>query len=106
VDARLRRPRLVGRTTELALLDERLATASGGTATAVTIGGDAGTGRSRLLHEFLARLPEPTTALLGTCYEGSETPVPFAPIREAFRALPDGGTDALDPEQLLHRSRA
>jgi DNA-binding NarL/FixJ family response regulator len=72
----------------------------------VTIGGDAGSGRTRLLHEFLAALPEPATVLLGTCYEGSETPVPFAPIREAFRALPDDGADALDPAGLLHRSRA
>lgn len=106
MDERLRRPRLVGRTSELTLLGERMATASAGRAAALAIGGDAGSGRTRLLQEFLDHLPEPATVLLGTCYDGSEPPVPFAPLREAFRTLPDGGSDALDPTDLLQRTRA
>jgi ATP/maltotriose-dependent transcriptional regulator MalT len=106
VDERLRRPRLVGRTRELALLGERLAAASAGHAAAVTIGGDAGSGRTRLLQEFLDHLPAPATVLRGTCYDGSEPPVPFAPLREAFRDIPVDGEDVLDPADLLHHARA
>jgi len=92
VDERLRRPRLVGRTPELALLGELLRAASGGTPSAATIGGDAGCGKTRLLHEFLESTPDGTLTLAGTCYDGRDPPVPFAPLLEAFRSFPDGGS--------------
>ncbi|HEY0507004.1 MAG TPA: AAA family ATPase [Blastococcus sp.] len=91
MDERLRRPRIVGRTPELALLGELLQAASDGAASACTIGGDAGSGKTRLVHEFLRLTPAGTLALWGTCYEGRDPPVPFAPLLEAFRSLPDAG---------------
>jgi ATP/maltotriose-dependent transcriptional regulator MalT len=90
VDERLRRPRIVGRTPELALLGELLRAASDGAASACTIGGGAGCGKTRLVHEFLGSAPVGTLALWGTCYEGRDPPVPFAPLLETFRSLPDG----------------
>ena len=83
---RLRRPRLVGRTPQLALLGALLVTVSSGVSSAVTIGGDAGRGRTRLLHEFLATVPGDALVLLGACLGGSERPVPFAPLLEALRS--------------------
>jgi ATP/maltotriose-dependent transcriptional regulator MalT len=97
VDERLRRPRIVGRTAELALLGELLRAASDGATSACIIGGGAGCGKTRLVHEFLGSPPVGTLALWGTCYEGRDPPVPFAPLLEAFRSLPDAGSGPLAP---------
>src|SRR5688572_2567020 len=69
VDERLRRPRLVGRTRELAQLGELLRRAASGRPTVVALGGDAGSGKTRLLQEFLGSLPDGTLALPTRCYD-------------------------------------
>ena len=97
MDGRLRRPRLVGRGPELALLGERLRAVGTGIPAAVAIGGDAGSGKSRLLREFLSALPATVTGVLGCCYDGRDPPVPFAPLLDALRGLPDDGVAPLSP---------
>jgi predicted ATPase/DNA-binding CsgD family transcriptional regulator len=98
VDERLRRPRLVGRTAELALLGALPRAASDGHSSACLIGGDAGCGKTRLVREFLASPPEDTVVLAATCFDGRDPPVPFAPLLEAFRWLPEAGSGPLPPE--------
>jgi predicted ATPase/DNA-binding CsgD family transcriptional regulator len=97
VDERLRRPGLVGRTHELALLGELLRAASDATSSACLIGGDAGCGKTRLVHEFLGSTPGATPVLWGTCFGGRNPPVPFAPMFDAFRSLPAAGSGPLPP---------
>jgi predicted ATPase/DNA-binding CsgD family transcriptional regulator len=97
VDERSRRPRLIGRAHELALLGERLRAASDGHPTVVALGGDAGCGKTRLVQEFLRHLPDGTLTLCGACYDGRDPPVPFAPLLEAFRTRPDDGLGRLSP---------
>lgn len=46
---------LIGRDDEMALLVERLEAAAGGRAQVVLVGGDAGTGKTRLVHELARR---------------------------------------------------
>jgi predicted ATPase/DNA-binding CsgD family transcriptional regulator len=89
VDQRLRRPRLVGRTRELALLGELLRGPSDGEPAVVALGGDAGCGKTRLLQEFLGSLPDGTLTLRGRCYDGRDPPVRFAPLLDAFRSVPE-----------------
>jgi class 3 adenylate cyclase len=54
--------RLVGRERELALLRHCFTLAQGGRGQAVSIIGDAGLGKSRLLYEFVRRLRPPTVS--------------------------------------------
>ncbi|MFN8544238.1 MAG: adenylate/guanylate cyclase domain-containing protein [Candidatus Binatia bacterium] len=85
----------VGRTEELAQLlacHERLA---GGLAQVVAVVGDAGSGKSRLVHEFRERLAgTPTQVLEGRCAALSQS-VPYAPFVGMLRrhfALESGET--------------
>ncbi|TFV68879.1 helix-turn-helix transcriptional regulator, partial [Blastococcus sp. CT_GayMR20] len=94
MDERLRRPRLVGRTRELAQLGELLRRASDGHPTVVALGGDAGSGKTRLLQEFLGSLPDGTLALPTRCHDRRDPAAAFAPLVDAFRSVP---VDGLDP---------
>lgn len=76
-------PRLVGRNRELALLEEAL---DEGTALLV-VTGEAGIGKTRLLHELLARRAEST--LLGVCPPFRQ-PYTLGPVVDALRGLVDG----------------
>jgi predicted ATPase len=75
----------VGRTEELALLAEASEAAVGGAVAAVTIVGDPGTGKSRLLHEAASRSPL-ASQLCVVGYE-PERDVPLAAATALLREL-------------------
>lgn len=87
---------LVGRTREL---DQLLAAAGIGTdpmSAAVVLGGDAGVGKTRLLHELGERAEaEGWQVLLGHCLDFGESALPYLPFTEMF-----GRLAALHPVRL------
>ena len=93
---------LVGREVELARLHEAHRRAVDGQGVVMLIVGEAGQGKSRLLHEFVRALPE-TETLEASClsYGGS---MPYQPILETLRryfALSDGMAE----EEIRQRLR-
>ena len=91
-----------GRDRELALLCAQLDEARAGTGRVVTVVGEAGIGKSRLLHEFRQRLEERGAApLQGRCaaHGGSAAYLPFIEVlRDALRVgdAPADGDRAAD----------
>ncbi len=78
--------RLVGRGRELETLLGRLEDAMAGKGGIVAVGGEAGIGKTRLLHEFAAEARGRRVQVLwGRCYEG-EWAAPLAPWVEVLRA--------------------
>jgi len=76
---------LVGRAAELALLGERFERAvEGRSCELVTIFGQAGVGKSRLIHEFVSQLAGTTLSLLGRCLPYGEG-ITFWPLVEVIR---------------------
>ena len=75
----------VGRALELSVLMSRFETTKGGNGQVVGVVGDAGIGKSRLLHEFRQALRgERVTYLEGHCLSyGSE--IPYLPVLEVLR---------------------
>lgn len=92
----------VGRGLELSLLKSRLATAKAGNGQVIGIAGEAGIGKSRLLHEFRQALrSEGVTYLEGHClsYGGH---LPYLPVLEVLRrACRIAADDA--PERVSRR---
>lgn len=75
----------VGRERDLALLSERLVRARSGRGQVVSVVGEAGVGKSRLLHEFRRALgAEAITWLEGQCSASSQA-VPYQPILHMMR---------------------
>ncbi len=75
-------PVLVGRQAELQSLCESLERVTGGESATVLVGGEAGVGKSRLVHELIdrARASE-VQVLIGGCLELDGGGIPFAPLR-------------------------
>lgn len=63
----------------------------------VLVGGEAGIGKSRLVHDFTAGLD--AQVLLGGCVELDG--LPFAPFVGALRGVPVSERERADPEELL-----
>jgi DNA-binding CsgD family transcriptional regulator len=82
---------LVGRDHELAALDHTLTEP-----TVVLVEGEAGIGKSRLIQEFLAKLPARHRALSGTCPPHRES-MTLSPIVDAVRHGVDVGELDLSP---------
>lgn len=87
----VRSPMLVGRQDQLAAVLSRVTAAREGAGGVVAIVGDAGSGKSRLLHEVLAAVTAPTdpraatpTVLHGRAVD-SLNPSAFRPLTEAFQ---------------------
>jgi DNA-binding NtrC family response regulator/tetratricopeptide (TPR) repeat protein len=84
-----RAPTFVGRTRELGLLWSRLEDALRGHGQVVGLLGEAGIGKSRLLHEFRERLlAEPerrVTYLEGRC-QSYASAIPYVPVMDVLRA--------------------
>ncbi|MFC1405348.1 MULTISPECIES: AAA family ATPase [Streptacidiphilus] len=81
-------PRFVGRSSELAALDDTLRRAGAGLPQAVLIGGEAGVGKTRLLEEFQrAALSGGALVSVGGCLEVGAEGLPYAPFASILRRL-------------------
>ncbi len=81
-------PELIGRRSELAVLDDALSDAAAGTGRLVLVEGDAGVGKTRLVQEFADRAAAGgATVLSGGCLQ-LEADIPYAPFDEALSAIP------------------
>ena len=97
VARRLSSPTFIGRRQERDWLGDRLAERRADHLATLLIGGEAGVGKTRLVTEFAERAAASGwRVLVGHCLELGESGLPFAPIVEAFRDLPD----LLDPDVL------
>ena len=88
---------LVGRTGELALLDDAVASVGRGTGRLVQITGEPGIGKTRLMEEVRERAPG-LTRLRATC-EAYTTSTAYAAWRELLRPLI--GTVGEDPDDVV-----
>ncbi len=77
----------VGRSRELAALDEELRRAAAGEARVAAITGELGIGKSRLWQQWLQTAEGGCTALAAACVEATQG-LPFAPLTELFAAHP------------------
>ncbi|HKO27534.1 MAG TPA: AAA family ATPase, partial [Solirubrobacteraceae bacterium] len=94
-------PVLVGRQAELEFLAGALQRVLAGEQVTVLVGGEAGVGKSRLVHELVDRAREAgTRVLIGGCVELGGGGIPFAPLVEMMRALADELPDARLAEVL------
>jgi AAA ATPase domain len=94
---RVASPTLVGRVEELETLEAARRRAADGEPAVVLVGGEAGVGKTRLAAELTARcLVDGTRVLAGGCVPVGGNGLPFAPIMEALRPLPEElGVDAV-----------
>ncbi len=77
-----------GRAAELHQLTELLEVAAAGRPTAVVLGGEAGTGKTRLLQEFARTARESGAFVLaGGCLALAGDGIPYGPLTEALRWL-------------------
>ena len=92
MSARVSSPVLVGRQRERELLRRVLERAAGGEMVLVTVGGDPGIGKTRLVQDMAgAAAGLGFRVLTGGCLDVGEGTLPFGPIVEALRPL---GTEA------------
>lgn len=91
--------RFVGRTEPLALLDDTIRLAAAGRPRFVVVGGEAGIGKTRLLHHVAQRAARAGTRVLsGSCIELGTEGLPLAPVTAVLRSL------VLDPGPAALRS--
>jgi class 3 adenylate cyclase/tetratricopeptide (TPR) repeat protein len=79
--------RMVGREHELALLRQSFGLAQGGHGQAVSLTGEAGLGKSRLLHEFRQALSDQDCLWLGGHCQPYGSALAYGPIIEVLRHL-------------------
>jgi DNA-binding CsgD family transcriptional regulator len=91
VATRVASPAFIGRERELGSLSDAVAQGRAGDAVVVLVGGDAGIGKTRLVAEAVHKAREGGSLILeGGCVSlGSGEGLPFGPIVEALRRLPD-----------------
>jgi DNA-binding CsgD family transcriptional regulator/tetratricopeptide (TPR) repeat protein len=82
-------PYLLERHAELQMLGTAVERASTGRGSAVLVLGEAGIGKSSLVHAFLAAAAGQARVLAGAC-EDLLTPRALGPLRDAARSAPDG----------------
>jgi pimeloyl-ACP methyl ester carboxylesterase len=97
--------RYVGRGTELSLLGARLEEAAGGSGQVVFLAGEAGIGKSRLVHEFRRRLDEDTHWLEGQCvsYGVSISHLPIADLLRGFFEIDEADSAERIVEKVSER---
>jgi DNA-binding NarL/FixJ family response regulator/tetratricopeptide (TPR) repeat protein len=96
----------VGRTVEMAALDEALEAAAQGHTTTVLIGGDAGVGKTRLLEAWNNRARERGARIAaGSCLDLGETGPAYTTVVEALRDLLRG-LDPAEEETLVGPDRS
>src|SRR3954447_13598431 len=96
--------RFVGREEELGRLEEALARAKGGEATAVGVVAEPGIGKSRLYHEFTERCRGEGLEIFEAQGQAHAKSIPFMPILQMLRSF--YGIDDQDPEQLAREKIA
>jgi len=96
-----RGPRLVGRNGELAELDSILEPASAGRGRTVLVKGEAGVGKTRLINEWLERLPDCVKTLRGQClyHQGID---PYLAFHEAFAGMTATGLSGAGKDRTRH----
>jgi ATP/maltotriose-dependent transcriptional regulator MalT len=87
MSSRMVSPVFAGRERELARLTAVYDHAREGTPQTVLLGGEAGGGKSRLVHEFVARAEGDPRVLVGGCVELSSAGLPYAPFTAGLRHL-------------------
>jgi DNA-binding CsgD family transcriptional regulator/tetratricopeptide (TPR) repeat protein len=93
---RARSTSFVGREEELRRLERGLQSAAAGEPATLLIGGEAGVGKTRLVHEFAGRVGREAQVLLGSCIQLGGGGLPYGPIVDALRPLAQN----LDPAEL------
>lgn len=98
VAQRLTARSLVGRDTELAMLEAALQDAAAGRPSFVFVAGESGLGKTRLLNAFSSRVRGGGRArvLAGDCLALGEGELPYAPLVGALRPLARAGDPVLD----------
>jgi DNA-binding CsgD family transcriptional regulator/DNA polymerase III delta prime subunit len=86
----------VGRQEELRRLQQVLQSAAAGEPGTLLIAGEAGVGKTRLVHEFAGRVGGEAQVLHGSCIQLSGGGLPYGPIVDALRPL----ARDLDPAEL------
>ena len=87
---RVASPTFVGRVEELQVLEAARRRAANGEPAVVLMGGEAGVGKTRLVAELTARCAaDGIRVLAGGCVPVGGDGLPFAPIMEALRPLPE-----------------
>jgi class 3 adenylate cyclase/tetratricopeptide (TPR) repeat protein len=94
----------VGREEELGRLEEALARAKGGEATAVGVVAQPGIGKSRLYHEFAQRCRGEGLEIFEAQGQAHGKSIPFMPILQMLRSF--YGIADQDPEQLAREKIA
>ena len=98
-------PVLVGRQAELGLLGDSLDRAVAGEQATVLVGGEAGVGKSRLVHDLIVQARRSgARALVGGCVELDGGGIPFAPLVEMIRAFA-AELGAADLDEVLGGAR-
>jgi DNA-binding CsgD family transcriptional regulator/tetratricopeptide (TPR) repeat protein len=87
VSARLTSPVMVGRSEQLAILEQCFDRVRSGASATVLVGGDAGAGKTRLITEFASRHAGGATLLQGGCVDVGGDGLAFAPFTAALRGL-------------------
>jgi adenylate cyclase len=96
--------RFVGRAEEMAALEEALEGANAGRGGAVGVVAEPGTGKSRLLYEFLARCRADGVEVFEAQAQAHGTSVPFMPVLQMLRAF--FGIGEREPEQTTREKIA
>ncbi|MFG3338412.1 AAA family ATPase [Glycomyces sp. NPDC048151] len=78
---------LFARDAELASLRETLDAARAGRPATVLVSGDAGVGKTRLLHEFNASAGDGVLTVTGHCLDTADSALPYLPFAEIVGAL-------------------
>jgi DNA-binding CsgD family transcriptional regulator/tetratricopeptide (TPR) repeat protein len=105
VARRLTSNHFVGRSSELAELEQSSAAASAGQPVLVLLGGDSGVGKTRLVAELGRRLcADDVLVLRGEAVEQDDGELPYVALTSALRPLVRGRDPAL--EELTSGSRA
>ncbi|HEY4190555.1 MAG TPA: AAA family ATPase, partial [Candidatus Limnocylindrales bacterium] len=97
-------PTLVDRTADLARLQAAWQEVVAGRPRLLVLAGEAGIGKSRLLHEFaLGVVDQGGRSVTGACMQLGEMPLAFLPVAEIVRRLARSGdaaaATALDPSR-------
>ncbi len=96
IDLRTPGTSFVAREEELARLGIALTAAADGSPGSLLIAGEAGVGKTRLVHEFARRVGGEAQVLLGSCVQLRGGGLPYGPIVDALRPL----VRDLDPAEL------